>query len=80
MVGPAVTAYQVMKKTQEALRLPPERGVQELLGAINYAAATILIIRENALATTVVNGSISDHAVVQAPSESFEARLFGGGA
>ncbi|QXN72703.1 hypothetical protein RCZAHN_94 [Rhodobacter phage RcZahn] len=48
MVGPAGTAYQVMKKTQEALRLPPDRAVAELLGAINYAAATIKIIRENA--------------------------------
>jgi len=51
MVGPAGTAYQVMKKTQEALRLPPDRAVAELLGAINYAAATIKIIRENANAS-----------------------------
>lgn len=50
MVGPAGSAYQVMKKTQEAMRLPPERAVVELLGAINYAAATIIVIRENALA------------------------------
>ena len=48
MVGPAGTAYQVMKKTQEAMRMPPDRACAELLGAIVYAAATIKIIRENA--------------------------------
>ena len=47
MVGPAGTAYQVMKKTQEAMRMDADRAVAELLGAINYAAATILVIREN---------------------------------
>ncbi len=47
MVGPQGTAYQVMKKTQEAMRLPPDRACAELLGAIVYAAATIKIIREN---------------------------------
>lgn len=46
MVGPAGTAYQVMKKTQEAMRMDADRAVKELLGAINYAAATILILRE----------------------------------
>lgn len=48
MVGVAGTAYQVMKKTQEAMRLPPDRAVTELLGAIVYTAATIIVIRENA--------------------------------
>lgn len=48
MVGPGGPAQQVMKKTQEAMRLPPERAVVELLGAINYAAATIMVIREKA--------------------------------
>ena len=47
MVGPAGSAYQVMKKTQEAMRLPADRAIVELLGAINYAAATIIVIREN---------------------------------
>lgn len=46
MCGPGGTAQQVMKKTQEALNLPPERGIAELLGAINYAAATICLIAE----------------------------------
>ena len=46
MVGPGGTAQQVMKKTQEALNLPPDRAVTELLGAINYAAATIILIQE----------------------------------
>ena len=47
MVGHQGTAYQVMKKTQEAMRMPADRAVAELLGAINYVAATILVIREN---------------------------------
>lgn len=47
MVGPSGTAYQVMKKTQEAMRMDAGPAVAELLGAINYACATILIIQEN---------------------------------
>lgn len=50
MVGPGGPAQQVMKKTQEAMRLPPEQAIAELLGAINYAAATILVIEEQAQA------------------------------
>lgn len=46
MVGPAGPAQQVMKKTQEAMRLPSERAIQELLGAINYAAATIILLED----------------------------------
>ena len=46
MVGPASAAGQVIKKTQEAMRLPKDRAIAELLGAINYAAATILLIQE----------------------------------
>ena len=46
MVGHGSTAGQVIKKTQEAMRLPKDRAIAELLGAINYAAATILLIQE----------------------------------
>ena len=46
MVGPGGPAQQVMKKTQEALRLPTDRAIAELLGAINYAAATIIVLEE----------------------------------
>lgn len=46
MVGPGGTAFQAMKKTQEAMRLPKKRAVAELLGAINYLAATIILMDE----------------------------------
>lgn len=46
MVGPAGPAFQAIKKVQEAMRLPPDRAVPELLGAIVYAAATIIAIRD----------------------------------
>ena len=50
MVGPGGTAYQVMKKTQEALgmvdRGQNDRAIAELHGAIIYAAACALLIRE----------------------------------
>lgn len=41
--------YQVMKKTAESKKLPAERACAELMGAIVYAAAGILFIRENSL-------------------------------
>jgi len=37
---------QAIKKTVEAQRLPPGQAVRELLGAINYLAAAIIIIEE----------------------------------
>jgi hypothetical protein len=40
-------AYQVVKKTYEALRLPPDRGMAEVLGAINYLTAIYLVLEEN---------------------------------
>lgn len=52
MCGPGGPAQQVMKKTQEALgmckRGEPDRAINELRGAIIYAAATILTIKETA--------------------------------
>ena len=38
--------YQVVKKVYESVRLPGEAGVRELLGAINYIAAEIILRRE----------------------------------
>lgn len=38
--------YQVVKKTIESKKLPPDRACAELMGAIVYAAAGILFIRE----------------------------------
>lgn len=48
MVGVGSPMGQVIKKTQEASRLPKERAIAELLGAINYAAAAILLLKEQA--------------------------------
>ena len=41
--------YQVSKKGHEARRLPRERAVKELLGAINYAAACVILVEEGIL-------------------------------
>ena len=45
MVGAGGPAQQVIKKTQEALRLPFEKAKAELLGAINYAAAVLIVLQ-----------------------------------
>ena len=37
--------FQVMKKCQESERLPPERAIEELKGAIIYAAAAIHLLK-----------------------------------
>lgn len=46
MVGLGYPLGQVMKKAQEASRLPNDRARAELLGAINYAAAAYLLLEE----------------------------------
>jgi len=45
-VGPGYTKGQAVKKIYESERLPGERGIAELLGAINYIAAEIIVRRE----------------------------------
>lgn len=45
-VGLGYPLGQAIKKAEESLRLQPEAGVQELLGAINYLAAAIIVMRE----------------------------------
>jgi hypothetical protein len=37
---------QAVKKAHEALRLPPEAAIRELLGAINYLAAAVIVLEE----------------------------------
>lgn len=49
-VGLGFALGQAMKKIEESQRLPGEHGVAELLGAINYLAAAIIIRRELAAA------------------------------
>lgn len=39
---------QAVKKIHESQRLEPDRAVAELLGAINYLAAKIYLLREEA--------------------------------
>src|SRR5690606_30791223 len=46
MYGPGGPGQQVAKKTQEAMRLPHSRGIAEMLGAINYAAAMAIVSRK----------------------------------
>ena len=45
-VGPGYTKGQAVKKIYESDRLEGERGVAELLGAINYIAAEVIVRRE----------------------------------
>lgn len=47
MVGHGFNIGQAIKKSQESTKLPTkERQVAELLGAINYLAAAVLLIEE----------------------------------
>jgi hypothetical protein len=41
--------FQAAKKAIESTRLPPARAEAELLGAINYLAAAVLVIRRQSL-------------------------------
>lgn len=45
-VGIGYQLGQAVKKVYESCRLPGERGEAELLGAINYLAAAIIVRRE----------------------------------
>ena len=45
-LGHSGPLYQAVKKIYESQRLEGERGVRELLGAINYIAAAIIVRRE----------------------------------
>lgn len=45
-VGLGYPLGQAMKKIDEAARMEPEAAVRELLGAINYLAAAVIVIRE----------------------------------
>lgn len=47
-VGHGYTRGQAVKKIYEAGRLPKDRAVAELLGAINYIAADIIVLEEEA--------------------------------
>ena len=39
--------FQVLKKAEEGLRLPPNMAIEEYLGAINYLAAAIYYLEHN---------------------------------
>ena len=41
--------FQVAKKAHESRRLPRDRAVSELLGAINYLAACVILVEEGLL-------------------------------
>ena len=38
--------YQAVKKIYESARMDPDRAIKELLGAINYTAAAVIILKE----------------------------------
>jgi hypothetical protein len=56
LYGPGFAAGQIGKKTQEALRLQTDMAVQELLGAIVYAAGLVIWLRTNRAPENVVLG------------------------
>jgi hypothetical protein len=68
LYGTGFTLGQAAKKMQEAQRLPHDRAVAELLGAINYIAGTIIAMDRRQL---------KPHANDNAPPSIFE--LHGGG-
>jgi len=47
LVGPGFALGQAIKKVQEASRMPTDRAVHELLGAINYIAGAIVYLERN---------------------------------
>ncbi|MFA5025097.1 MAG: hypothetical protein WC503_01120 [Candidatus Shapirobacteria bacterium] len=47
-VGIGFPLGQAMKKIEESIRLETEHGIAELLGAINYIAAAIIVLKEGA--------------------------------
>jgi hypothetical protein len=49
-VGLGFPLGQAVKKCQEAARLSTEKAVQELLGAINYLAAAVIVLQEKEVA------------------------------
>ena len=42
-------AFQAIKKLQESLRLPTDRAIREQLGAINYIAGMVIMLRKSTL-------------------------------
>lgn len=42
--GPGALLFQAFKKSEESQRLPLDRGVAELLGAINYLAGAVIAL------------------------------------
>lgn len=46
MVGTGFATGQAIKKIEEAQRMEPEAAVRELLGAINYLAAAVIVTEE----------------------------------
>ena len=54
--GSSGPCYQAVKKIYEANRLPPDRAIHELYGAINYLAAAIILLKESEIdPSTIVN-------------------------
>ena len=45
-VGVGFALGQAEKKIEESQRLPPDAGLRELLGAINYTAAGYIVVSE----------------------------------
>lgn len=41
--------FQAIKKARESVRLPPDRARHELLGAINYLAAAVIVLDRRAV-------------------------------
>lgn len=61
MVGPGFALGQAIKKAQESTRLPGHGAkVRELLGAINYLAAAVMLIEEQRTAEMIEEDNRAD--------------------
>lgn len=60
LYGPGFALGQAAKKSQEAMRMPRDRAIAELLGAINYIAGAVI-----ALETEVPADPANDNEQVQ---------------
>lgn len=63
-VGLGYPFGQAMKKIDEAARMEPEAAVHELLGAINYLAAAVIVLRESMDAQKDVIGKAPKHECI----------------
>jgi len=73
-VGLGYPLGQAVKKVYESQRLGGERGVAELLGALNYVAAAVIVMREGLETAPKAEGceALVEHDAPQTPAELYD--------